>query len=87
MIELISGFLISIISLLIGFNLGKHQMPFSPQVKKQLDEAMGRVIPNDRGVGAVPRLTPRELELVRNPKLAEEQRIMGDTFKEAISQS
>ena len=81
---LITGFLISIISLIVGFNLGKTNDPISPEIKKRLNQTLQRVIPPS-DVGAVMRPTPRELELARNEKERLEQDIMSDTFKEVIN--
>lgn len=84
MIYLIAGALIALISLLIGFNLGKFQAPFSPQIKKKLDEAFSRVVPSS-DVGAVERPTPRQVYFRDHPEEAKEQQIMSEKFKEEIN--
>ena len=85
LLGLILGAIVAVISLLIGFSLGKYQQPFSPQVKKKLDEVMGRVVSKHSDVGAVERPSSRDVELRDNPNLAQEQQIMGRTFEEAIN--
>jgi hypothetical protein len=85
LIELLLGFAISLISLLVGFSLGKYQSPLSPQIKRKLDEAMNRVVTRKDQVGGIERPNPRELELMRNPKLSDEQKIMTEVFTEAIN--
>ena len=83
-IILLAGFLISIISLIVGFNMGKNNDAISPEIKKRLNQTLQRAIPpND--VGGVLRPTSRELELARNEKERLEQDIMSDTFKEVIN--
>lgn len=88
MIDFIFGSVISVVSLLIGFSLGKNQSPIPPsiqqEVKKKYDEVMRKVAPPS-DVGAVIRPTARERELRDNPRIAEEQTIMSETLQRAIN--
>lgn len=87
MIEMLAGFIISLVSLLIGFNLGKWQYPLSPQVDKRIRETFSRVVPKDSGgVGAVERPTARDIYLRDHPQAKEEQEVMGGILEKAINE-
>lgn len=86
MVGLALGFIITLISLLIGFSLGRHEKPLPPKVQEQLKEIFKKKIAdplvNDRGVGAVSRPTQDQIDRWNNPKLAQEEAIMNKTFEE-----
>jgi hypothetical protein len=82
MIELAIGSLITLISLLIGFSLGKYQQLIPEEAKKALIENLKEITQKRvSDVGPVPRPTQKDLNMWNNPKLAEEQRVMEQEFK------
>lgn len=90
MIELVLGFAISLVSLLIGFSLGRFEKPLPPKLQQQLQEVFKRRVAdpliNPSGVGAVPRPTQEQLDRYKNPQLAQEEQIMTQTFTELNKQ-
>lgn len=81
MIELGIGSLITLISLLIGFNLGRYEKPLPPQVQRQLAEIFKKKIDplvNESGVGAVSRPTQEMIDRWKNPQLAVEEEVMEE---------
>ena len=80
MILLLTGFAITVVSLLIGYNLGKNQTVVSTDVKKQIDKIFNRVVPNSE-VGVIPRPTVVDNFYRDNPRIAKEHEVMNDTFK------
>lgn len=79
MLELLTGATLSIISLLIGYSLGKNQTVVSNDVRKQIKQIFTRVVP-DREVGPIPRPTQQMNYYRDNPKAAKEDEIMQDEF-------
>lgn len=77
--ELLTGFVITMIALLIGFSLGKDQMVVTKDVQQQIKQIFKRVVPKS-DVGPVMALSQRELDILNNPKLKEEQDIMDREF-------
>ena len=81
MTDLIIGSLVTLISLLIGFRLGKYQRVIPEDTQKKINKIFTKVVPlEDREVGAISSLSPRELELERNPQLKAEQEVMQEVF-------
>lgn len=78
MIELITGSLITLIALLIGFSLGRHEKPIPPKVAEHLQEIFKKKISPQSSVGAVLTPTQEQLDRYKNPKLAEEEKIMEE---------
>ena len=79
MLDLILGFTITIISLLIGFSIGKYNTIVSPDFKKQITQIYRKVIP-DTDIGPVERLTKRELDIINDPKKKQEYEEMDRTL-------
>lgn len=80
-IGIIIGYGFTLVALLIGYSLGKHQTVVPTDVRKQINSIFRKVVPNNE-VGVIPRLTQRELDIALNPKLKQEQDVMGDTFNQ-----
>lgn len=84
MIELITGALITLVSILLGFSLGRFEKPLPPKVQEQLTEIFKKKIPliPQSEVGAVPRPDQSTIDRWNNPKLAQEEEIMAKTLQE-----
>lgn len=83
MVELLTGSLLTLTSLLVGYSLGKHNAVIPQEVKakaaRAIQQTFRRVVP-DSEVGAVETLSQRDLDLVRNPKLKAEQEELERTL-------
>ena len=78
---MITTFLITIISLLIGFVLGR----FSPSELKEKFETYKREIIKKRSpVGAVLAPDAKQLDRIQNPKKYEEEKEMEKVFEELL---
>jgi len=75
MIELLTGAALSLISLLVGFKLGKDQAMITPDTKKQIQQIFRRVVPNTE-VGPVARPTSQQNFYRDNPQIAAEDQAM-----------
>lgn len=81
MIDLFIGFGITIISLLVGFNLGKYQQLIPEEARKALLENLKEITQKRvSDVGPVPRPTQKDLNMWNNPQMAEEHKVMEQTF-------
>jgi len=79
MLELLIGFTITLISLLVGFSLGRYQQSLPPSVNKQIQQIFKKVVP-DTDVGGIEPPTQRDLDFYNNPKLAREHEELNRTF-------
>lgn len=79
--DLYLGFAITLISVLIGYSLGKHQTVVPPDTKKQIQQIFKRVVPNPE-VGPVERPDVRANYFRDNPRAAEEHEEMNRQFEE-----
>lgn len=79
MFELMTGFVLTLISLLVGYNLGKHQQVVPPDTQKQIARIFQKVVPNDE-VGAVMRPTAQDNYYRDNPQIAREDELMASEF-------
>lgn len=79
MIESIIVTLISLISLLIGHSLGKHESAMPPDVRKKVEQIFKRVVPKSE-VGAIERPTAQDNYYRDNPKIAQEDELMENTI-------
>lgn len=79
--EFVPGFIVTIISLLIGYFLGRRDIDknIEPDVKHKISQIFKKIIPNNE-IGPVPVLSQRELDIIRNPKLKTEQDVMGNVL-------
>ena len=74
MIEFLIGFIITLISLLIGYYLGKGVNPLPKETIEKVKRVF-EALPNKSGVGAVERPSATQLEKFNNPinKAGEEE--------------
>ena len=79
--DLIIGFLITLVSILVGFQLGRNQAVVSNDTKKQIQQIFTRVVPRDKEIGAVQRPTAQQNFYRDNPQALEEQQVMDKTFE------
>lgn len=80
MIELIAGFALTMISLLVGFSLGKNQTVVTQDVKKQIQQIFTRVVPRNDGVGIVERPNAQQVFYRDNPQYAKIQQEATQDF-------
>jgi len=83
MIELLTGFTLTIVSLLIGFQLGKNQTVVSTDVKRQINQIFKKVVPKSE-VGAVERPDAIQNFYRDNPQIAKEHEIMEKEFDKIV---
>lgn len=87
MIELLIGFTITIVSLLLGFSLGRNSAPLTPEMSKKITRIFRKVVPpSEREIGPVERPTQMQNYLRDNPQIAREKRIMEQQFDELNTQ-
>lgn len=79
MIELLAGTAITLISLCIGFTLGKHSSIIAPDFKQKINQIFDRVVPS-KDVGAIERPSAQQNYYRDNPGKYEEQQIMEQEF-------
>lgn len=85
MIEYIAASLSTMLSIMLGYYLGKYHSPTPPQVTKKLDTILKRVvaatltIPTN-SVGPILRPSATQNYYRDNPQEAEEQRLMEAEF-------
>ncbi len=85
MIEILSTFAITLISLVVGYFLGKYSAPTPPTIQKKIDTIFKRVVnagptlPNTE-VGVIQRPSATQNYYRDNPKVAEEHMVMADAF-------
>lgn len=78
--ELLLGFGLTIISLLIGFQLGKDQRLIPEKAQRRIEEILTRTV-QDKGVGAVERPTAQDNYYRDNPKVKIEDDVMNNTIE------
>lgn len=76
MLELIGGSLLTTISLLIGYSLGKNNQVVPNDVKRQINQIFSRVVPNPE-VGPVIRPDAKQNFYRDNPVIAREHEVMA----------
>ena len=79
MLDLIVGAVITLLSILIGYNLGKNQSVVTPDFKKQVNQIFRRVVP-DKEIGIIERPTAQQNFYRDNPQAAKENEIMEESF-------
>lgn len=79
MILLLLGFTITLISLLIGYSLGKHQQVVSPDVQKRINTIFKKVVTNP-DVGPIARPTVQDNYYRDNPKAKIEDEVMSEAL-------
>ena len=84
MIELFTGSLLSLGSLLIGYSLGKNQRLIPEQTQKRINEIFTRVVPKS-DVGPIERPTVQQNFYRDNPRAAIENEVMAQQFGELMS--
>lgn len=78
---MITTFLITIISILIGYTLGR----ITPeQIKEKYEEYKREIIKKREPVGAVIAPDAKRLELINNPEKAEEEEELNKLFGELL---
>lgn len=80
MIELTIGFLITILSLLLGYNLGRHQQALTPDGKERLNRIFNRIAPKREGVGIITRPSAEDNFYRDHPQAKKEAEEMEKTF-------
>lgn len=79
MIELITGSLITALSLLIGYKLGKDQTIVTQDTRKQINRIFNKVVPNDE-VGIIERPTQQDNFYRDNPRARIEDEVMTEVL-------
>jgi hypothetical protein len=83
MINYIAGALTSLISLWVGYTIGKGSSIIPEETRKQVKKLI-QALPIDRGIGAIPAPTAKQVEEFNNPILKAENEAMSETFKEIV---
>jgi len=76
-------FIITILSVGFGYYLGKRDKEVTSDAIKVI-KTISKIFPSNKGVGAVPALTQKEIELQNNPLQKAENEEMDKTFSEII---
>lgn len=81
MIEILTGAAITMISLLLGYSLGKHDAPLPPDTQKRLNTILKRAVPPLKpDVGIVERPDVKANFYRDNPRIAKEHETMSTEF-------
>ncbi len=80
MIEYLIGSVIALLSLLLGYSLGKHQTAVPPDMNKKITQIFHKVV-NNPDVGAVARPTDKDNFYRDNPEALREDQLMTETLK------
>lgn len=80
MTELLTGFTITLISLLTGYSLGKNSRIIPEQTQKKINQIFNRVVTPKSDVGAVVRPNAQQNYYRDNPTIAREDELMDDTL-------
>lgn len=83
MIDFIIGSLITLVSLWVGYKLGKGSSIIPEETRRQVKQLI-RELPIKNDIGGVMRPTQTELKRFENPLVEEEEEEMNKTFKEII---
>lgn len=83
MINFLIGSLVTLISLYIGYTIGKGSSIIPEETRKQVKKLI-QALPIDRGVGAVMAPNAKQVEEFDNPILKAENEAMSETFKEIV---
>lgn len=83
MIDFLLGSIVSALSIWIGFRLGKGSSIIPEETVKQVKQLVEN-LPIKQELGTVERPTAHDLKRFEDPRLAEEEKVMGDTFKQII---
>lgn len=83
MINFIIGSTLTLISILIGYYLGKGSSIIPEETRKQVKKLI-QALPIDKGVGAIPRPTAQQLKDWDNPLIQAEKEEMSKTFSKIV---
>jgi hypothetical protein len=83
MIDFLIGSLITLVSLWVGYKLGKGSSIIPEETQRQVKRLV-QALPIKNDLGGVMRPTQTELNKFENPLLEEEEEEIGKTFKEII---
>lgn len=83
MINFITGSLVALISLWLGYSMGKNSSIIPEETTKQVKKLI-QALPIDRGLGAVPRPTAADIKKYENPAIQAEEDEMSKTFSEIV---
>lgn len=83
MIEMLTGSVITLISLWLGYTMGKGSSIIPEETQRQVKRLI-QSLPIKKDIGAVARPTQQDIERYENPTLNDEEIEMSKTFKEVI---
>lgn len=83
MINFLIGSLVTLISLWVGYTIGKGSSIIPEETRKQVKKLI-QALPIDRGVGAVSVPTAHEVANYENPIKKAEEAEMSKTFSEIV---
>jgi len=86
MFNFIGGFIVTIISLLLGFYLGSksERSGLPEETLAKVKQVFKKIQLKREAVGGVTRPTAQDIERYDNPKLKEEEQAMAETFSQII---
>ena len=79
MTELLTGFALALISLLVGYKLGKDQTLVTDDTRKKIKQIFNRVVP-DSEIGIIERPTPQQNFYRDHPEVKTEDDVMVGAF-------
>lgn len=83
MIEFLVGSLVTLISLWLGYTIGKGSSIIPEETRKQVSRLI-RELPIKRDIGGVERPTAQDIKRFENPVLRAEEEEMSKTFSEIV---
>jgi hypothetical protein len=83
MIDYAVGSILTLVSVIVGYLIGKNINPFPKDTIEKVKTIFEK-IPVKSDLGAIPRPTQAEIERFNNPLKEAEDKAMGETFAEII---
>ena len=84
MLNFITGALILLIGILVGFSLGKYSSVIPEETRKQVKKLIDAMPFTKSDIGGVMRPTAHEVSNFENPIKKAEEEAMSETFREII---
>lgn len=84
MINFIAGAVVTVLSILIGYSLGKGSSIIPEETRKQVKKLIDAMPFTKHDLGAVERPSAQDIKRFDNPLLKEEEEAMSETFREIV---
>jgi hypothetical protein len=80
----LSGALLALLSIYAGYTIGQREAPEPDELRRRVNKLFDKITERRETPGSVERPKQRDLDLYKDPKNAEEQKIMSEIFDNLI---